>query len=647
MLVFPSGISRGVVYFYDKNARNVYLNRTNATQYLTGEHFYGHGRSWSGLRNVSIAIDNSEGAFSYQDDIPIEEYTKNGDVKVHIQAVNFPEEFMPCIGEILIDNGVSVAQQDRSIFGLSYVTHPCESFEGLNYDYEIHIIYGMTAGVTQRQFITEADNSTVLAYNWDCDTVPEPFSDPLKIPSAEIVIRVRNDKDQGYLDKIAFLESCLYGTENTEPFLPMPDDIIEDIEPYPEEFLLNLDNAINFVLDTISNCGIVGNVYPVEDAIVNFNSNYEIFGELVKFNRLLVDHICNFVFTNSISGVRINFHGKIIDNITTLEFSNEIVDSLIRVYDEIINSTEQFTFSEEIFDSLVAIREHASNTALHFVFQNEINGSRVSIEPNSLITVQQFTFTNSIYGRLIRTFTTGINDSFTIAFTNEIYDALISIKSQEMVFSCLLSFSEEIYCERIRSNNLILNAIEGFVWQNEISDRLIHVYDETVNHIAAFVFSEEFQNVRLHINEHIVNHLIVFALSENQVSERLHINPEEVLSIEIFTISAEAYGKLIRTIAAFVEETVNFISESDAYGYRPNPVYTGQIGTVNFVTVSDGTGYKPNPKDKLVNFTTVFVYTNEIVGRLREAWSYPVEDGFLKIIWHYSASVSGGWLLIV
>lgn len=275
MVVFPSGISKGVVYFYNKNARNVYRNRENAVQYLLGEHFYGNGRNWNGLRSVSISADKTEGAFAYQDDVPIEEHTNMADIKVHIQAVNFPEEFMPCIGETLLDEGVSIAQQDRSIFGLSYVTNPCEAFDGLSYDYEIHIIYGMTAGVTQRQFITESDNQVVLAYNWDCETVPEPFSDPLKIPSAELVIRVRNDKGQDYLNKIAYIEDCLYGTENSEPFLPMPDDIIEIIDPYPEEFLINLDEAINFNHTN----KIIGRLreawrYPVEDGFLKIIWHY-------------------------------------------------------------------------------------------------------------------------------------------------------------------------------------------------------------------------------------------------------------------------------------------------------------------------------------------------------------------------------------
>ena len=107
-------------------------------------------------------------------------------------------------------------------------------------------------------------------------------------------------------------------------------------------------------------------------------------------------------------------------------------------------------------------------------------------------------------------------------------------------------------------------------------------------------------------------------------------------------------GKIINAIARIVNEVV-IIPQTlvMAYGRVLLPRSADHLAYICFTDVVDGALYKPNPIGKIVNFMSIYVFVNQIFGRVRQPWTYPIEDGFLKIMWQYSASVSGGWLLII
>ena len=130
----------------------------------------------------------------------------------------YPDEFAACNGESQLAAGVSIGQQARSPFGLSYQTKIGNDVD-TEAGYKIHIIYGALAAPSEKAYATVNDSPEAITFSWEVTTTPVEVSG-LK-PTASLVI----DSTKVDATKLAELEKILYGSEDVEPSLPLPDAI--------------------------------------------------------------------------------------------------------------------------------------------------------------------------------------------------------------------------------------------------------------------------------------------------------------------------------------------------------------------------------------------------------------------------------------
>lgn len=182
---------------------------------------YPKGVSWNGLISVSENPSGAESNPLYADDIKYLNLISTEEFGATIEAYTYPLEFEQCDGSAELAKGITIGQQSRKQFGLSYVTTLGNDTEGTDYGYKLHLVYGALASPSEKGYSTINDNPEAITFSWELTTTPVEV-DGLK-PTASLVI----NSTLVDADKLKALEDILYGTEKDEARLPLPNEIKE------------------------------------------------------------------------------------------------------------------------------------------------------------------------------------------------------------------------------------------------------------------------------------------------------------------------------------------------------------------------------------------------------------------------------------
>lgn len=200
--VYETGVDHGVLY------------KPN----VSGD--YDTGYAWNGLVSVTESPSGAESNPQYADNIKYLELRSAEEFGATIEAFTYPPEFGEHDGTATPTPGVSVGQQARKPFGLSYRT---KVGNDLNPDagYKLHLVYGATAAPSEKPYTTINDSPEAITFSWEISTSPIDPGSGLK-PTATIVI------DSTLVDATALdaLEDMLYGTVGTDPELPDPATVL-------------------------------------------------------------------------------------------------------------------------------------------------------------------------------------------------------------------------------------------------------------------------------------------------------------------------------------------------------------------------------------------------------------------------------------
>lgn len=185
---------------------------------------YPKGVAWNGLTTVTESPEGAEANDVYADNIKYASIRSAETWKGTIEAYTYPDEFMACDGTQEIAAGIYVGQQARQPFGFCYRNDEGDDLAGNEDGHKIHIIYGCTASPSEQSHETINDSPEPQSFSWEIDSTPVPVKG--KKATATVVI------DTSKVSKAAMekLEAALYGTETTDPYLPLPDEIIELVE---------------------------------------------------------------------------------------------------------------------------------------------------------------------------------------------------------------------------------------------------------------------------------------------------------------------------------------------------------------------------------------------------------------------------------
>ena len=182
---------------------------------------YPKGVAWNGLTAVTESPSGAEPTPLYADDIKYLELTSNEEFGCTIEAYTYPDEFKACNGEATLAEGVTIGQQTRVPFGFCYKTVLGNDEKKNDYGYKLHLVYGATASVSEKAFQTINDSPEAITFSWEVTTTPVAVKG-FK-PTAILTI----DSTTIAADKLTALEDILYGKDDAEARLPLPDEIAE------------------------------------------------------------------------------------------------------------------------------------------------------------------------------------------------------------------------------------------------------------------------------------------------------------------------------------------------------------------------------------------------------------------------------------
>lgn len=200
---YETGVKQGVLYPQ---------NETGA---------YPKGVAWNGLITVTESPSGAEATPLYADDIKYLELTSTEEFGATVEAYTYPDEFGECDGSAELAPGVSIGQQPRKPFGMSYKTTLGNDVKGNNYGYKLHLIYGAKAAPSEKGYSTINDSPEALTLSWELTTTPVSV-DGFK-PTAHLEI----DSTKVNAEKLAALEAILYGDDSNEARLPLPNEVAQ------------------------------------------------------------------------------------------------------------------------------------------------------------------------------------------------------------------------------------------------------------------------------------------------------------------------------------------------------------------------------------------------------------------------------------
>ena len=180
---------------------------------------YDKGVAWNGLTAVTESPSGAEVSPQYADDIKYLNLVSAEEFGATIEAFTYPDEFAVCDGSIEIEPGVSVGQQNRKLFGLSYRTALGNDVDGTDHGYKLHLIYGALAAPSEKAYATINDSPEAITFSWEVTTTPVSVNG-FK-PTASLTI----DSTKVDTAKLAALENILYGTDGVNARLPFPDEV--------------------------------------------------------------------------------------------------------------------------------------------------------------------------------------------------------------------------------------------------------------------------------------------------------------------------------------------------------------------------------------------------------------------------------------
>lgn len=240
---YETGVDRGVLYLPD-NA-GVYAN----------------GYAWSGLVSVTESPTGAEATPQYADNIKYLNLISAEEFGATIEAFTYPDEFGQCDGTASPHPGVSVGQQTRKVFGLSYRTRVGNDTDQTDHGYKLHLVYGALAAPSEKAYTTINDSPEAITFSWEVSTTPVLVTG-MKPTSTMTIDSTKVDPDS-----LAALESLLYGTVGTDPSLPLPDEVIALFAGDVTEVTPTAP-TYNSSTDVITIPSVTGVIYKIDGEVV-------------------------------------------------------------------------------------------------------------------------------------------------------------------------------------------------------------------------------------------------------------------------------------------------------------------------------------------------------------------------------------------
>lgn len=202
--LYETGVDRGVVY-----------PQVGAA--------YPQGAAWNGLTGVTLSPSGAEPTPLYANNHKYLNLMSVEELGGTIEAYTYPDEFAACNGLATLAPGVRIGQQKRKTFGLCFRTMIGNDVDGTAYGYKLHLVYGALASPSEESNATINDSPEAKTMSWEFSTTP------VEANGFEPTSHLEIDSTAVEAEKLAALEAILYGSDEEEARLPLPDEVAQII----------------------------------------------------------------------------------------------------------------------------------------------------------------------------------------------------------------------------------------------------------------------------------------------------------------------------------------------------------------------------------------------------------------------------------
>ena len=182
---------------------------------------YSKGVAWNGLTAVTESPSGADVNDIYADNMKYLGLVGAEKFGATVEAYTYPDEFAECDGSVELVKGATIGQQNRKVFGMVYRTVIGNDVDGNEHGYKLHLIYGATAAPSEKAYNTINEDPEAITFSWELSTTPVNVTGHK--PTASLTI----DSTKADPAKLAELEKILFGGTETEPRLPLPDEIAQ------------------------------------------------------------------------------------------------------------------------------------------------------------------------------------------------------------------------------------------------------------------------------------------------------------------------------------------------------------------------------------------------------------------------------------
>ena len=173
---------------------------------------YPKGVAWNGITAVNESPEGGDAQDFYADNIKYGSLRGAENFNGTIECYTYPDEWKACDGRKELVPGVTVAQQNRKAFGLSYRSLLGNDTEGLDLGYVLHLVYNATASPSEKSRSTINESPEAQTFSYEFKTTPVSVT---AIENAKATSHIEIDSTKVSKAQLDAIEAVLYGTAGT------------------------------------------------------------------------------------------------------------------------------------------------------------------------------------------------------------------------------------------------------------------------------------------------------------------------------------------------------------------------------------------------------------------------------------------------